>query len=159
LIFSRHVVLISVKKQVEIFQALLLDAKAAGQKHGDRSLHTAISEAQAVVDELLSFISQKLMRQGRDSYQARRKAWLRQKSKVVALGDRLKEARENVSLALNTGILYVMCLVTVPADPDARWLVSDNIQDQQHIGSIQSLPILTAGWEILRLGSNVLLPL
>lgn len=104
---SRHFALISLQKQVEIFQSLLLDAKAAGQQHGNRSLHAAISEAQAVVDELLSFISQKLMRQGRDSYQARRKAWLRHKNKVVALGDRLKEARENVSLALNTGILYV----------------------------------------------------
>ncbi|KAI7773728.1 hypothetical protein LA080_010025 [Diaporthe eres] len=66
-----------------------------------------ITAIQAVVDELLSFISQKLMRQGRDSYQARCKAWLRQKNKVVALGDRLKEARQNVILALNTGLFSI----------------------------------------------------
>lgn len=106
----------------------------------------------------MSFISQKLMRQGRDSYQARRKAWLRQKNKVVALGDRLKEARQNVILALNTGLLYVMCLLTLSTDPDFDFWVSDKLQDQQHIGSIRRLPILTAGWEILRPTSKVLLP-
>lgn len=97
-----------------------------------------------VVDELLSFISQKLIRQGRDSYQARRKAWLRQKRKVVALGDRLKEARENVSVALNTSLLYVdinWCFVVALSTGQEQMrgvskINSDMSQDQRHTGSI-----------------------
>lgn len=79
----------------------------------------------------------------------------------MALGDRLKEACENVSIALNTGLLYVhvnrRLVAALPTGADARCFFSNKTQDQSHIGSIRDPPILTAGWRILSLDSNVLL--
>lgn len=93
------------QEQLCIFQRVLLAADAASQGHENDVLRCAISKTPGIMDELLQVLTIKLIKQGSGSGRARRRAWLRHKTKINSLKNKLTEAREGIFLALSTDIL------------------------------------------------------
>ncbi|KAH7137331.1 hypothetical protein B0J13DRAFT_625105 [Dactylonectria estremocensis] len=95
----------ALQEQLCIFQRVLLAADAASQGHENDVLRCAISKTPGIMDELLQVLTIKLIKQGSGSGRARRRAWLRHKTKINSLKNKLTEAREGIFLALSTDIL------------------------------------------------------
>jgi hypothetical protein len=68
-------------------------------------LYCALSRARNIIEELHQVITVKLVRRGDGSGRARRRAWLRNKQKIVRLRDNLKDAREALLGALSADLL------------------------------------------------------
>jgi hypothetical protein len=64
-----------------------------------------VSRARTILQELDTVISVKLVRQGQESnVRIKRRAWMRYRSKVNSLHDRLKEARITLVEALSADV-------------------------------------------------------
>jgi hypothetical protein len=66
---------------------------------------TTLSRGQQIIEQLHQLVTVKLVKHGRGSDRARRRAWVRNKSKVLRLRDSLKEARETIVVALTANTM------------------------------------------------------
>lgn len=74
----------------------------------DVIVNSTLYKARKIAEDLHRMIIVKLVRQGGGSGRARLRAWLRNKSKIVALRDNLKDALERLWVALNVSSLCVI---------------------------------------------------
>ncbi|OTA92698.1 hypothetical protein M434DRAFT_31602 [Hypoxylon sp. CO27-5] len=92
-------------EQIEVFRCVLRTIEEAPKQSTDKGVVIALFRAQKIVEDLHQLLTVKLSSQSTGSNQARRRAWLKNKRKVVSLRDNLKDARETLSLALNANAI------------------------------------------------------
>jgi hypothetical protein len=93
------------QEQVQIFRQVIQAIEATTQSSTQNPLYDTLSRARKTVEELRTLITVKLIRQRNGSAHARRRAWLKHKSKIVSLRNNLKDAGEKLSIALETDLL------------------------------------------------------
>ncbi|KAI0165377.1 hypothetical protein GGR52DRAFT_585411 [Hypoxylon sp. FL1284] len=94
----------TLKEQIQVFQCVLQVVEGLTGQPTD-ALVTTLRRAQKTVEDLHQLVIVKLIRQGSWSGRARRRAWLRNKSKIATLRDNLRDARETLWVALSASSL------------------------------------------------------
>lgn len=61
---------------------------------------TTLSGGKKIIEQLHQLVAVKLVRHGEGSDRARRRAWVRDKSKILTLCNSLKDVRETLVVAL-----------------------------------------------------------
>jgi hypothetical protein len=97
--------------QVRSFRNLVSQIYAvapSGSTSLDGVLSQPLCSAQHAIQELDFLLKAKLLKQGQGSNRARRRAWLRHKSSISLLRSKLRDAREMLSIGLNTYLMYAI---------------------------------------------------
>ncbi|KAI0101440.1 hypothetical protein F4776DRAFT_499381 [Hypoxylon sp. NC0597] len=92
-------------EQIEVFRCVLQTIEEAPRQAMDKAVTITLFRAQKIVEDLHQLLTVKLSSQSNGSNRARRRAWLKNKRKIVSLRDNLKDARETLSVALNANAI------------------------------------------------------
>ncbi|KAI1398654.1 hypothetical protein F4819DRAFT_467854 [Hypoxylon fuscum] len=88
-------------EQVQVFRCVLQAVQEIPRHSPNTALTSTLCRAEKIVEDLHQLLTIKLLRQGGKSDRTRRRAWLRNKSKIVMLRDNLRDARETLWVALS----------------------------------------------------------
>ncbi|KAL8910060.1 MAG: hypothetical protein Q9171_004614 [Xanthocarpia ochracea] len=122
----------SLQEQLQAFLDVVESVDATVNGSTQKTLHSSLSRARNVIEELHQLITIKLVRQGNGSGRVRRSAWLRNRRNIVRLHDKLKDVREALLGAICTDLLASTCRVesnlnTVSAENSLnQWQSSPN---------------------------------
>ena len=94
-----------VQEQVELSHDTLEAAQAPTEISTQNILHWALSRARKIIEDLKQLITVNLIRHVDGSEWARRRAWVKNKHRIVKLRDNLEDARKFLFEAVNVNIL------------------------------------------------------
>ncbi len=93
------------QEQLQIFHNVIQNAHNLNHSHKAGGMTTALSQGQKIMEELNQLITSKLLSWKDGSNCARRRAWVRNKGKILRLRNELKEARDAIIMAICTETL------------------------------------------------------
>lgn len=95
------------KEQIEDFTSLLDEIDRQRTASISTTISTSLSRAKLTLEQLDQIVKNKLLRNANGGSRARRRAWVRNKSKVCNIQNALKEHRLNLLAAMGTTNLWV----------------------------------------------------
>ncbi|KAL8920991.1 MAG: hypothetical protein Q9172_004255 [Xanthocarpia lactea] len=95
----------SLQEQLQAFLDVVESVDVTVNGSTQKTLHSSLSRARNVIEELHQLITVKLVRQGNGSGRVRRRAWLRNRRNIVRLQSKLKDVREALLGAICTDLL------------------------------------------------------